>query len=465
MVKKELSLSKTTWINVMGLLLVQGVSFFTTPVFSRIMGANNFGIYSTFIAWQNIFVIILPLSVGSTIGLAINEFSEDEYPKYLCSIFTMGVITTLLFSAIIIVMSNYFSNLLWMSKKLLLCLLASTLVAYMFNYSNTRYIYMLQANKNLILSMVFSVLSVGISFIILSKMPSENNYWGRILGLLIAYTIMATIIMPPIYSSGRVLIKLEHIRFCLPLSIPVVFHALSNIVLNESDRIMLRVTCSESMAGIYSLAYGFASIMVIVYDVLNKSWAPFYYKYLKDDDADNLAVHANNYIYLYTFVTVGFLLVYKELFSFYADNTYKGGAVIIPIIIVGIYFMFIYSFAINYEFYIKQTGCMAIITASAAVINVILNYVLIKKFDMMGAAVATLVSYFYEFIAHYVYVKNLKDGKFPFTRSFYLKPFAILGFGIIIYYIFLNQFVLRWSIAGAIALYLVFSIKKRGALF
>ena len=55
--------------------------------------------------------------------------------------------------------------------------------------------------------------------------------------------------------------------------------------------------------------------------------------------------------------------------------------------------MFLYSFPVNYEFYHKKSIHIAIGTSAAAVMNCILNYVLIPVMGMAGAAVATLIAY------------------------------------------------------------------------
>ncbi len=463
--KKELSINKTVIFNVLSVVLIQGVSFFTIPLFSRLLGTANYGIYSTYLAWLCIFEIVLPLSVGSTIPISVNQYSDEERPKYQSTILIIGIVSIFLFSLMLLPMSGILCNLMRMSRSMFVCLLIASLASFIVNFANTRYTYSLQAHKNFIIGVIHSFLNIGISLFLILSMPAENNYWGRIAGGVIAYFLLAIFLLPSIVKDGGLCIKRDYISFCLPLAIPVIFHSLSNTVLNQSDRIMIRDMCSDSQSGVYSLAYSFASILIIVYDAMNRSWTPFYFRYLGEEDHKSLYKHADNYIKLFTLITIGFLLVFKEVYMIFADSTYWAGLSTIPILVFGIYFMFIYSFAVNYEFYIKKTKIMSVITVSAAILNLTLNYILIKKYSIMGAAVATLVSYLYEFAAHYLYVRMAKTGDYPFKLLFYVKPSLLLGVSFLGIK-FLGEYpVIRWLIAVGVGLYILYSIKKKRSIF
>lgn len=465
MQKKELSLNKTVFFNILSIILIQGTAFFTTPIFSRLLGTNNYGIFSTFTAWSNILVVIFPLSVGSTLAIALNEYSKEERPAYQSSTLSVGIISTLIFSGIMMLFSGFFTRVMGMSRMMLLCLLIYVLFTYIVNYANTRYTFELQANKNFALAVTSALLAIAISLVLVFSFPAETNYWGRILGGLIPAGVLAAVMLVIIYKDGNIFLKKEYVRFCLPLAIPVIFHSLSNIILNQSDRIMIQGMTTNSLAGIYSLAYNFTMILTSLYSAMNNSWVPFYYRYLGEEGRVNLHSHAKNYINLYTLLAVGFLLVFKEIYSVFADRTYWDGMAVIPVLVIGLYFMFLYSFAVNYEFYKKQTKFMAVITMSAAALNLVLNYVLIKNYLIMGAAVATLVSYLYEFIAHYIFVKKMSKGDYPFTLRFYLKPLIVLGIGIAIYYLCKDLFVVRWVLAVLVGGYILRSVYKRKSIF
>lgn len=465
MKNKELSLNKTIIFNVLSGLLIQGISFFTSPIFSRVLGTNNYGVFSAYLAWQNILVIIMPLSVGSTIGIAQQEFPKKDQDRYQSCILTLGLLNSLIMSAFIVIFQHVFTRIFSMNSIMLYALLLNTLFSFIVNFANTRYTFKLKANVNFVFSLISVLMTIGISLIFVMKMPIESNYWGRILGNLITSIILGIIMAALIYRDGGFCIQIEYIKFCLPLAIPVIFHALSNTILNMSDRIMLQRLSTNSMVGIYSLAYSFGAILTYVYSAFNNSWIPFYYKYLREDDIDKLKKHSNNYAMLYTEISIGFVLIFKEIFHIFANKLYWEGTNLIPIIAVGLFFMYLYSFSINYEFYSKKTKPMAVITSITAALNIILNYFLIIDHGIYGAAIATLISYVFEFLLHYLYVQKMSKGLFPFRCGFYLKHIALFGCGIFAYYILKFLPVIRWIFAGCVACHILYSIHSRKEIF
>lgn len=462
---KELSQNKTAAYNILSIVLIQGISFLTAPVFSRLLGTDNFGIYSAYSAWQGILVIVLPLSVAATIPMAVNEFKKAEQHAYHSSILLLGLFSTLVLSVLIFFAGFVFPNLFGLNQSLRILLLFSVLCTFVVNFASSRYTFELQAHKHMSLAIANSVLTVGISLGFVLSLPKETNFLGRIYGGVIASAILAVIAGWLIFRDGKTGINKTYASFCLPLCIPVIFHSLSNVILNQSDRIMLQDMSTNSIVGIYSLAYSFAGILTSVYSALNNSWVPYYFRYLDSGNREELESHARNYLNLYTWITIGFLLVFKEVYSVFADETYWSGASIIPLLVIGLYFMFIYSFAINYEFYLKKTKGMAAITMTAAALNLILNWFLIKSHDMFGAALATTISYLFEFIIHYVYVKKISKGEFPFSLSFFWKSICLITLGVLSFFLFESLMYIRWGIAALLGTGVVYTIYKRKMIF
>ena len=88
--------------------------------------------------------------------------------------------------------------------------------------------------------------------------------------------------------------------------------------------------------------------------------------------------------------------------------------------------MFLYSFPVNYEFYHKKSIHIAIGTSVAAVINCILNYILIPKMGMAGAAVATLISYVMLWIFHHLVSKYFIGEHYHYTIKEFLPGLCVM---------------------------------------
>jgi len=77
----------------------------------------------------------------------------------------------------------------------------------------------------------------------------------------------------------------------------------------------------------------------------------------------------------------------------------------------------------------KKTHIIAFINISAAIINIILNYFLVRKYGIMGAAISTLLSFAYIYTCTYYYSIRVTKINWEWPRAF--KP-IILGLTIII---------------------------------
>lgn len=75
------------------------------------------------------------------------------------------------------------------------------------------------------------------------------------------------------------------------------------------------------------------------------------------------------------------------------DAKYIAAAPAVTVLCVGLLFFTLGNFLLQIMFCLRKTGVMIVISAAAAVLNFVLNYVLINRNDVLGAAQATLVSY------------------------------------------------------------------------
>lgn len=75
------------------------------------------------------------------------------------------------------------------------------------------------------------------------------------------------------------------------------------------------------------------------------------------------------------------------------DAKYIAAAPAATVLCVGLLFFTLGNFLLQIMFCLRKTGIMVVVSAAAAVLNFVLNYVLINRYDVLGAARATLFSY------------------------------------------------------------------------
>ena len=255
--------------------------------------------------------------------------------------------------------------------------------------------------------------------------------------------------------------------FCLPICIPLVFHGVSQIVLGQTDKIMIqKQLIDDGLVGIYSFIVTFVHILNSIYTALNNTWVPIYYSYTKDGNYEMIKVRSNRYCKLFLCLCLGFMFVSPEFVRLFADKNYWGGINLIPLIVLSIFFTFLYSFGVNFELYLRKTKWIAIGTTAAAVVNIVLNALLIPKYELCGAAIATLISYVLLFVFHQLCARKMQDElQYPYGILFFIKPIGIILMAVILFYIVQNLLIIRWGIAAIVGVYLVWNIVKNKSIF
>jgi O-antigen/teichoic acid export membrane protein len=233
----------------------------------------------------------------------------------------------------------------------------------------------------------------------------------NILGILIAEFIATSIITACAIFNIRKDIKfqfsLTRLKELLHFGLPLVPANLGIIIVNGSDRYFLKYFSNLQEVGLYALGYRIASVVVLAIGAFQLSWGPFLFSIEKEKNAQDIYSRVLTY-FLFTvgLLTLGLSIFAKEIVMFLSTPDYYGAYRVVPIIALA-YLLYGAYFAVSIGINLKnKTIYFPLVLGLAAVLNLILNYLFIPKYGMMGAAVATLISYF--FIALGIYWVSVK---------------------------------------------------------
>jgi len=453
--------NKIVLFNVGSTIIIQGIAFLTLPYFSRILGTSNYGIVSVFSTWIQLISVILGMRINGTLIMAKKNYEEKEQLNYQSSVLVLAGTNFIVFSPVITFILVHFFN---MSLKMTVLILVQSAGYFCLSFLNSKYTYEFHADYNFFLSIFVSIFTVVFGIILINQFPNEINFWGKILSECITYLLVLVFTYISICGRAKCKVSIEYWKFCIPLAIPMVFHALSGIILNQSDRLMLQTMVNDSEVGVYSLASTFSHVIFICWSALNDSWVPFYYEYL-NDKKDKIYLHTKNYMEIYTGLSVGFMMLSPEVFRIFSSEDFWAGVNILPLFTVGYYFIFLYSFAINYEIYHQKPKYIAFGSVCSAVLNILLNYFMIIWFGSIGAAISTVISYIALFMFHMLISKLLiKESEFPYTFMFFMPYIGVELFAFLLSFSGSN-WILRWGLSILIGIYMSLKIGKRRSVF
>lgn len=442
--------------------MVQIVSIVTIPIFTRVMSTSEYGQYSVYSSFLAIIAVIIGIQTYGTLNNAKIEFGESELNSYCTSVLMLSFISLGIVSILFFAFHVYIREFLCISNIELAVLLISSFGMYCVTFLSTYYVARKDAEKNLLISFLIALSTTGLSvyFVLCTDI---SKYAGRIWGLGIPYFVALLLILWKFRRKEKSPVS-KYWRFCIPIAIPLVFHDMAGLVLEQADRVMLKSMIDDGTSGIYSFCYTIGMPISIVWGALNSAWIPEYYERMKEGRQESINSHSADYIYLFTSLTCGFLLIYPEAVRLMADQKYWSGMNIIPLIILGYYLNYLYSFPANYEFYHKKTKYIAFSTVLCAILNVILNFHFIPLYNMMGAAVATILSYLVMFIFHDLVARYIIRG-YHYSIIFYMRGLGAVILCVAVTITLGDLMFVRWILAFLIALLLVYRCYKKRRIF
>lgn len=457
--------NKVAFFNILSTMLLRGISLFTAPLFSRMLGTEGYGIVSLYTIWVGVAAIAFTLQTNGTLVNARVEYPEDRQHSYQSSVMTLSLLFFLLCSGVVLIFLPQVSALLKLHWVLILLILLHSFGSFCLNFLNSKFTYEFKADKNMYVSLGITLTTIALSVILILLMPEGKEYYGRILALSMTYGGMGIGICSYVLWKGKTFYNREYWTLALTLALPVVFYSLSDLVLGQCDRVMLQNMMNASMVGQYSMAYNFGGIMFTIFAALNNSWTPFYFEDMKQGRRGQMQAQAKNFLELFTVLSVGFILLAPEVYHVFARWDFWAGTSLIPIFVSSYYLNFLCTFPVNYEYYYKKTKVVAVLTIATSVVNIGLNYILIRMMGVTGAALATAVSHGIQFAGHYVYVRYvLKKGDYPFGiriwARYVLAYFAVVA----LVYLAADAGIARWALGAAIGLWELWRIRKRKVL-
>lgn len=213
-------------------------------------------------------------------------------------------------------------------------------------------------------------------------------------------------------KKSKAFIQLPAWRATLILAVPLLPHYLSQIMLNQSDKVMIGWYCDTSSVAIYSIAHSAGLLMITVTNGMNSAFVPWVYGKLKYRNWCEIG--PATYPLCAIVLALNFLLVLfaPELVAVLSTSDYADACWCIAPIATSVVFCFFYSLFTNIEIFYGKTGFVAVASIVAAVLNIVLNFITIPVFGYVAAAYATAISYFVTMLLHYFFVNSItkKEG-------------------------------------------------------
>lgn len=383
-------------------IATKALSFISIPVYTRLLTVEDYGIVNVFMSMVGIVAVLLTLSSEVSISRYYYDAKDEEdFKRFVGTSIRLTSIILLITTTIFILGLTIISNIVDMPRRLTLCLIPVAL----FNITNSIFtqIYnpQMQSKKIAIVSSVQSYSAFAISVICILLIKNEK-YYGYIYGNIIAMALLGVYMIRQIKPFYISCFDKTYIPYILKYCLPYIPDALSGIVLAQFSRIFIGNNQGYTLAGSYSLVVNMAMLMVVVIQITNNAWVPYYFRYMNDKDYKSI-INDFNLIWRLTLVAaIGLSFFGKEIAEILAKKDFLDLMPLLPLLVSGYVFhqwAYVYLRNVGYSKRMMWNTYSYMISGTALVI---LNMILVPRYQGYGAAIATLLSYMLLFVFTYV---------------------------------------------------------------
>ncbi len=446
----------------LGNVLIKGVNFLTLPIFSRLLSPEAFGVYNVFASYDLILFVVLGLALHTSIQSANLEF-RGRINSYTSSISLIYILNGLVALAVAFLFRKALGQLLALPPAAVSLLVLSSFSGAVITLYNTRISLDYSYKKYLLVSACSSVFNIVLSLVLMLTVFSEDRLMGRILGASLPTFLISVVLLVGFFRKERPKFSKTYWKFGIKYSLPIVPHGISQMLLNQCDRIMIRSMVSDAAAGIYSLAGNIKLVLVIITDSVTTAWTTWFFSQMDNGETKAIQKRAKQLLLLFFIFTAGLMALSPELVKLLGGKKYDLGKYVAVPLILDAFALFLYNLVVPAQYYAKKTTYIMYGTVAAAVVNIVLNYIFIQLFGFIAAAYTTLASYLLFAAVHYII-----SGKL--LKFFVVRPsrmaLVCAAVGVLAAWnlLFVDSLILRWGVCALVvipvALYLLRQMRQ-----
>jgi len=372
-----------------GIRAVIGAIFF--PVLSFYLSPAELGLVGLFLG---INAFMGPLIAGNLENLSWKKkFDKGDFKTFKIVVIQLTIILALIFVSIVLVFSDFF----W--DKVGNTYLLQPLIALLDTWIVIKSVDFFSEHKHR--QGNFLTISKQLLILVLTLLLLElviENYQARIYGQLIASIALGTYALRSYLNDSTVhdffRLKKGHYKGVITFMLMGYPGLIFAWIIFHSDKFFIEEIVGRQELGIYTMAYALSNVVYVADSAISQVWSSHYYKMADENKVKKIYLGIAIQAGLITLIAIILSLMTPLIYQYVIDSSYVKGTIIVPIIAFAYVF---FSISDKFKLFIiksERAGWTTINNGIAAVINIALNIILIRKYGIMGAAYSTIISYF-----------------------------------------------------------------------
>ncbi len=364
------------------------LSFILIRFYTNILGAELFSASEIFTSTAFLLVPIALLSIDE----AVMRFILDKNCKKE-EVYSAGVLVALVGNISLLVFSPLFHLIPDLNGRvvlLYLCIFASGFRMINQQFIRARGYLKLYAFDGILTT--FNLFLFNIIFMAVFKMGVE----GYILSIILS-DIFSSIFISIIAGNSKFVnfksITKKLLSSMLRYSIPMIPTFILWWIVSASDKYMIRYMIGDTENGLYSMAARIPTLIAIISTIFFQAWQISAITEFNSEDSKKFYTTVfNAYQSILYIGSAGVLLLLIPIAKVLLGE-FQGAYIFAPLLIIGVLLSCLCQFLSSIYSATKNTSHSLWTSLIAAIVNVVLNFILIPKIGVQGAALATMISY------------------------------------------------------------------------
>lgn len=411
----------------LGSFSIKLIGFLLLPLYLAHLTPADYGVVEISNILTNILVIIFGFGMSSAVFREYYREEDENYKKSIIgSAFIFLLIINLFGFAIIIIFRSFLANILLGVDKQIYVLNLVIANVFMITLLNLNFAVIRAKEKPLsfsVYNIIRTLIYAGVNIYLVANL--KRGYVGVREGILISTFVTFIISCPYLVKNMNLQFSFPILRRMMSFGVPIIFTGLSLWVLNLTDRYMIKFLLPGNIAltqvGIYSLASKLSSVgKLVLVQPFALSWGVAMFKYEKDKDAKLFYAAIFKYFVIIAAIFYIFTIIFADnIIHLLSNNSeYASAYKAIPFLTGSAMFSGIFmvlSVGLTLTYKNKYSSYATLIAAG---INIVLNLILIPKYFMLGASVASIISSF--IMIGLQYASAQKYYRIPYNLKYFL---------------------------------------------
>lgn len=474
MFDKLKELTKDTAIYGISTMIGRFLNFILVPLYTNIFSPADYGIIQLIYAYMAILNIVFIYGLDSAY-LKFASFKDVRDDKDNFSTPYVSILmTSLLFVFLIIMNISAIGNSLGIPSEYQYLIYFGA--AILFLDANVVIPFLkLRLERNAKIFSLYRIINILVN-ILLNVYLIIILKWGIeaiLLSNLIASAVSLLLLLPTIIKNFRFKFHSVLFKRMLKFGLPFLPAGFAVMLVQVIDVPILEKLTDLQTVGIYKANYKLGIFMMLYVNMFQFAWQPFFLQNAKEPNAKEMFSKVLTY---FTLAGSVMLVVVSLFISDIAQiriagfsiigSEYWSGLHIVPIVLLAYLINGMYS-VFSAGIYIEEKSIyVPFITGAGAVVNIIVNFLLIPVLSLTGAALATFASYLVMALGYYFVTQKFYQIKYELKRIGHIL-FAVLITGTLFYYLHSSGnllFVYKILILIIFSLYIYFVAVNRNEI-